>query len=86
VHCRRRVCSVFIELYRHVLQPIATLSVLRLVLSHAALSALDHAPPGHHAVINLRRPVCGWLGSRVVSVLNSGTDRLGSNRRRGAVG
>jgi len=69
-----------------VLQPIAALSVLRLVLSHAALSALDHAPPGHHAVINLGRPVCGWLGNRMVSVLDSGAEGLGSDRSCGAVG
>ena len=28
----------------------------------------------------------GWLGSRVVSVLDSGTEGLGSNRSRDAVG
>ena len=30
--------------------------------------------------------VCGWLGSRVVSVLDSGAEGPGTNRSRDAVG
>jgi len=58
---------------------------------------VDHAHTDSCAVIgcNLVQPRrkmnmfisgCGWLGSRVVSVLDSGDEGPGSNRSRDAVG
>ena len=51
VLCRRGIYSVFIKLHRDVLQPVSTLSVLRLVLPYSAISALDDATPSHCKVL-----------------------------------
>jgi len=40
----------------------------------------------HHGVSYQCPIVAEWLGSRVVSVLDSGAESLGSNRSRNAVG
>ena len=37
-------------------------------------------------VLQIRFAIQGWLGSRVVSVLDTGAEALGSNRSRDAVG
>jgi len=44
-----------------------------------------HVPPARTLFCNAQSPF-GWLGSRVVSVLDSGAEGLGSNRSRRAVG
>ena len=51
LRCRRCVYSVFVELRRDVLQSISALSVLRVVFSHAALSALDNIYSSHCTVL-----------------------------------
>ena len=51
LRCRRCVYSVFVELRRDVLQSIFALSVLRVVFSHTALSALDNIYSSHCTVL-----------------------------------
>ena len=46
--CRRRgVCPVLVKLHRDVFQSVAALSVLRVVLSYSAVSAVDDTTTSH---------------------------------------
>ena len=51
-----------------------------MVVSYFSLVVVEKSP------VHLRLPPLGWLGSRVVSVLDSGAEGPGSNRSRDAVG
>jgi len=65
--CRRGVYSVFIKLHWDVLQPVSTLSVLRLVLPYSAVSALDDTTPGHCPVLQNSPCVIANVNVRVKS-------------------
>jgi len=52
----------------------------RTVAASLALLLLHAAPKTHSRLDYESYPICGWLGSRVVSMLESGAEGLGSNR------